>query len=404
MRTRKLRRLWVTAHSWLGLTAGLLFCVMGLSGSFLVFYPEIDRMLNPELVTTTGQGRPVPVARVLASAGAISGGRFVHSMFPAGEDFAVHRVWLTPSASDQSRMWEVLVDPYSAKVLGERPAVPVFDPARRNIVNTIYTLHYNLFAGSVGGTIVGLIGIALLFSLVSGMTLWWPRRGKWRQMLSIKHPARGFRLHVDLHRVTGAYGAILLVTMAVTGICLVFPDQVRALIPGGATLRGVASPKSSAIIIPAPDADAVIAASHAFLPGATVRVLWLPGASGSDWRVTLREPGHVGWAGGAADIAIDPVSGRMVSLARYEGSSAEDKILAWQLPLHNGSALGTLGRVLMCIAGLAPTFLLVTGCLIYWRKRQASRHPLHAAALSTGQGTLRGDRGGQRPTIKGERP
>ncbi|WP_416366234.1 PepSY domain-containing protein [Sphingomonas aerolata] len=36
-------------HLWLGLTIGVLFAFAGLTGSLLVFYPEIDAALSPAL-------------------------------------------------------------------------------------------------------------------------------------------------------------------------------------------------------------------------------------------------------------------------------------------------------------------------------------------------------------------
>ncbi|WP_341865782.1 PepSY-associated TM helix domain-containing protein [Achromobacter insolitus] len=44
-----------------------------------------------------------------------------------------------------------------------------------------------------------------------------------------------------------------------------------------------------------------------------------------------------------------------------------------QLPLHSGRLLGTPGRVLMSLMGLAVAALSVTGLVIWVRKRRARR-------------------------------
>jgi uncharacterized iron-regulated membrane protein len=369
---RKLRQTWVTLHRWIGLGAGLLLCIAGLSGSFLVYYPAIDRALNPDWVTPQAAGPGQPMGTVIAAAGRSAKGRFVHSVFPADADFPVHRVWLTPSASDQSRMWEVLVDPASARVLGERQAVPAFEPGRRNLVNTVYTLHYNLFAGTSGATVVGIVGLFMLVSAGSGLMLWWPRGRKWRQVLTLKRGARGHRLHVDLHRLAGGYGSAVLLMVAFTGVCLVFPDYVRALFPahvaqGAPVSRHSHAPRLSG----APDADRVITRALAAVPSSSVRVLWLPGANGPDWHVTLHEAEGIGFAGGKAEAAVDPATGAVSLRSSSATADAATRFLAWQLPLHNGSALGSVGRMLVCLSGLLPTMLIVTGYLIYRRKRIA---------------------------------
>ncbi|WP_179506737.1 MULTISPECIES: PepSY-associated TM helix domain-containing protein [unclassified Sphingomonas] len=371
--TGTLRHYWVTLHRWLGLTVGVLFCIAGLSGSVLVYYPEIDRSVNPELVTPQSAALARPMVEVLAAAGPIARGRFVHSVFPADKAFPVHRVWLTPSAADQSRMWEVLVDPGSARVLGERQAVPTFELDRRNLVNTVYTLHFNLFAGPIGQTVVGLVGVVLLVSVTSGLVLWWPRGRKWRQALTLKPAARGHRRNVDWHRLTGAYGAVLLAIVAFTGVCLVFPDCVGAVFPeeqaepsapGLATVPPIGAP---------PSADQVMAQARKALPGSRITALWLPGADGPDWYVTLREPSGIGAAGGQASFWIAADSGVITKVKRSDTGSAKTQFFAWLLPLHNGSAFGAGGRLAICIAGLLPSILMLTGFAIYSRKRAARR-------------------------------
>ena len=46
-------------HLWLGLSIGALFAFAGLTGSILVFYPEIDTALSPALRAIPDGARPV---------------------------------------------------------------------------------------------------------------------------------------------------------------------------------------------------------------------------------------------------------------------------------------------------------------------------------------------------------
>ncbi|NUQ19568.1 MAG: PepSY domain-containing protein, partial [Gemmatimonadaceae bacterium] len=56
-----LRRL----HRWLGVAAGVLLVVTGLSGSVLVFRREIDAALNPRLLRAEPAASRVPLQRIL---------------------------------------------------------------------------------------------------------------------------------------------------------------------------------------------------------------------------------------------------------------------------------------------------------------------------------------------------
>lgn len=45
------RRGLLWTHRWLGLAGGIVVVLIGLTGSFIVFYREIDAALNPALYT-----------------------------------------------------------------------------------------------------------------------------------------------------------------------------------------------------------------------------------------------------------------------------------------------------------------------------------------------------------------
>ncbi len=52
-RGRSWRQLWLDIHLYLGLFAGALLVIFGITGSILVFWQEIDEWLNPDLLTVT---------------------------------------------------------------------------------------------------------------------------------------------------------------------------------------------------------------------------------------------------------------------------------------------------------------------------------------------------------------
>ena len=65
----RLRRMVRKLHLWLGLVIGGLFVLLGLTGSVLVFYPEIDALLHPEirLEALAGPAREPDWGRALAT-------------------------------------------------------------------------------------------------------------------------------------------------------------------------------------------------------------------------------------------------------------------------------------------------------------------------------------------------
>jgi len=46
-----------------------------------------------------------------------------------------------------------------------------------------------------------------------------------------------------------------------------------------------------------------------------------------------------------------------------------ERFLAWMRPVHDGS-LGFAWRFLVFLSGLVPTLFMVTGLVMWWKKRQ----------------------------------
>jgi len=53
--------------------------------------------------------------------------------------------------------------------------------------------------------------------------------------------------------------------------------------------------------------------------------------------------------------------------------SAGESFMHWLFPLHTGSAFGSVGLLIMCIAGVMPLLLVGTGLWVWLRKRRGER-------------------------------
>ncbi|MEG4325971.1 PepSY-associated TM helix domain-containing protein, partial [Microcoleus sp. herbarium5] len=59
------RKLAFKLHLYLGLVVGIFLAVIALTGSLLVFGPEIERFFNPQLLQVIPQGERIPLENVL---------------------------------------------------------------------------------------------------------------------------------------------------------------------------------------------------------------------------------------------------------------------------------------------------------------------------------------------------
>lgn len=358
------RGLWRRLHLGLALLAGLGFAFLGVTGSLLVFYKEIDAALNPALFTRqSSNGESTAIAAIAAAVGRDIG-QVLRIDLPPDPNGTVRLQARSTSASQD--LLEVFVDPGDGRILGSRAW-------RGNIAAVVYDLHYSLLAGRNGRDIVGFLGIGLLFSLASGLYLWWPRAGGLRRALHVKRRAPLSRRVYDIHKWVGLPAAVLLSLSALSGLAMQFPETTRAI---AHTLLPAHAPRME----PQPTADvppggtglaAAIAQAQAAVPDGRIRRILMPSGEIGTFRISLRRPGEMLKSGGLNSVTIDARTGRVTQAKTTRAYRAADWFLAWQFPLHNGEAFGLAARMGMVVLGLLPITLYVTGLLIWYGKHRA---------------------------------
>ena len=339
-----MRRLWVQVHLWLGLTLGTLGIFIGITGSILVYDHEIDAWLNPQRYATSGSKVALGLDEYI---GRVSQGRVVNLRLPEFEGGPIVAIARGAEGGQFHRVW---IDPPTGKVLDSAPG--------GGFIGWVHRFHENLTLREYWGReAVGLVGFAMLISSFSGIYLWWPARGRFRQALGIRPGIGAVR---NLHYMFGFYGSLVLALLSFTGIWLAYPDAARSLL--SASPRGVQAPESAKGQKPIAPAAAVSAA-EALYPGAKVTALGLPAGPRGAYRVNL----HTGQA--AVVVFLNPATAEV--LRRSDAANSGDRFLAMQRDLHTGDAFGA-GRVVLFIVGLLPAVFVVTGLLIWLRRRVPS--------------------------------
>lgn len=383
------RKLWLSLHRYVGLVAGAVFVIVGLSGSILAFRAEIDEWLNRDLKTVSlpaeGNGSYRPLDEIIArsEAAAPANGTAVFMHFPksaTGYFDVIYSATAAPSEGGErhaDRIYQVFVNPYDAAVIGQRLIVDPENHFSEPFTNIITHLHYTLLQGEIGETVVGFVGLFLFVSVASGVYLWWPRNGKWRQAFTIKRGASGERLVLDLHKTTGVYVAVVILVMAFSGVYIIFMPQVGALV-------GLFSSVSAHMI---PDdlqsdpaqgrapigADAAVAIVDRLFPSGQLMSLGLPNGPAGVYVVGKRADDEVGRSEPARRVAVDQFSGRILKIQDPHDYTAGERFLEWQYPLHTGEAFGDLGRAFICVFGLVPALLYATGVARWLQKRRMRR-------------------------------
>ncbi|HXE78412.1 MAG TPA: PepSY-associated TM helix domain-containing protein [Rhodanobacter sp.] len=344
------------AHLWGGLSLGLVYALIALSGSVLSLQGPLLRALHPELAAHALPTRTQQAA-VLE--------RIVRDWSTQGL-----RNSDLPTAALPS--WQLYfdggvrryLDPVSGELLLTRS--PSTD-----VLLALRYWHTNLLGGQAGETLLGVLGWISVFLLLSGLVLWWPRRGQLRAHLTprAQPPARRW---LSWHRSLGVLSLPLLLVVTLTGTLMVYHGGAKHALQVLFADAPTAPPPA-----PIPSRDAAIdwvavldAAQHA-LPGAELHRVALPSAQ--DGRVSVRARAADEWhTVGRSVVWLDPYQARVLGVvdATKEGTGARLGNAIY--PLHAGSDTGSFWWATVLLSGLLPPFFLVTGFL-YWRARRLPR-------------------------------
>lgn len=321
---------WKAIHRWLGLVAGCIALVSGITGVLLSIDPVVQAR----------HASSVPLDLSVATLA-----ERVQRAMPGVEE--IRRL---PSGAfvaygfDGEQAQATYVDPDDGRVLANyRPS---------QLPRWVKNLHRSLLLGDAGRWGAAAIALAMALISFSGLVLLLRRMGGWRHLAG---PVRG-SLAQRLHVLVGRVVLVVLLLSSLTALCMSATTLELLELDAG----------------PEPDVVSV-AGSQAALPGAQLPVLQglsardlhklnFPSAADPEdiWKVTTRQ--GQGW--------IDRYSGKTLA---WQDSTTAQRVYDWALVLHTGESAWPWAMVLGLV-GACIVLLWLSGLLIWWRaRRQAVR-------------------------------
>jgi uncharacterized iron-regulated membrane protein len=360
MKTWKLHNLAFQLHRYLGLGVGLILVIVGLTGSLLVFVPELDAQIIQQRF-----GYVMPQAQLIAPDKLVETVKTAYANYP---DWKVGQVQMRSHQAfhtirlnrPDETQWEVFVNPYTGKVMGDRQRETAF-------FSRILDLHYALLSGAIGTIIVGITALLLFILSITGIVLW----PGWRRLISgfkIKWNAHPKRLNYDLHKVAGIITAAFLAVIAFTGFCWNFYDQSYPVIYAATLTPKPPEVKSTVVKGKSPlSLSEALRQAELALPGAATTFITLPTKPDEVFEFYKKVPQDS--EAFSSYVKVDQYSGKVLDIQDSRMAKLGDRILNSFTPLHYGTFGGIPTRILYIFVGLAPMVLLVTG-FVMWRYRR----------------------------------
>jgi uncharacterized iron-regulated membrane protein len=300
---------------------------------------------------------------------------------------------------------QVFVDPATGKIAG------AIDESAR-VMTIVKRIHSLAIAGDGGNVVIEIVAGWIIVLMASGVYLWWPR-GRGAGVVSIRPKARGRAWWRDLHAVTGAFGGIVILFLALTGMpwSIFWGKNVNAWltahdlgVPNG-LWRGVPKstlPASALGDLPWTQQQAAIPASddphaghkamtrHAQAPGGYT-LLDNPGTISPD--VVVAQLARAGMDGGyrlalprdgrgvysairmPGQLArqrvmhVDQYSGKVLMDIGAADSGAIGRVTEWGVSVHQGGEYGTPNLLIMLAGCVALVTLCISGIITWWKRR-----------------------------------
>jgi uncharacterized iron-regulated membrane protein len=367
--------------------------VAGLTGTLLVFYSELDRALNPELMNAAA---PAPGARAL---GPFEIAERVRALLPPG---AVHpgvRFDRAPDATAVSGFrtpegtWqELYLDPYTGRLLGTREWGNILE-GTKNLMPFVYRLHYSLALGEIGTLLFGVVALLWTIDCFVGAYLTFPapaqRSGTRARVawLSRWLPAwlvrtnKVFSFVFTWHRASGlwVWGLLLVFAWSAVGFNLsaVYAPVMKAV----TGMQERVHDRLPELPPPYPQASLELGEAHALgrrymaqqaeKHGFRVeRELWLTHyAEHGVFSYAVVSTLDISKKYPRTEVYFDARDGRFVGLEAATGVNAGNTISNWLIALHLAAVGGIWYRLLVLAFGLGVAALSVSGVWIWWRKR-----------------------------------
>jgi uncharacterized iron-regulated membrane protein len=354
-RPRPWRPALLKVHRWLALTAGLLLLLNAVTGTLLLAARPLDRALNPDLFSVVPGTSRVSLESLRQSLVHEFGIKASLTLRPPRQPDASLNVSVRNSA------WEgqVYFNPYTGARLGARGKTEGW-------VNTLFEFHSALLSGEAGKRVLAFDGLIMLGMLVTGYLLWWPIR--WRGAFRVTLNAGTLRALLDLHRFGGAVLGLWVLVCVASGTWMAW-RPISQWVTQAAGQTPVVAPAVPLAKGEAMTVDQLLARADAALPGGVIGSIQLPAKPTAPVRVRKKLPDDP-HPNGLSSIWLNPRSGEVLQVDRWDALDVGAKLFAWIYPLHAGQLAGALGVLATAAGGLLLTGFGVSGTWLWWLRRR----------------------------------
>ncbi|MFJ9741971.1 PepSY-associated TM helix domain-containing protein [Streptomyces sp. NPDC101166] len=370
-----LRPLVLRLHFYAGVFVAPFLLVAAVTGFLYAGAFQAEKLVYAHELTVPAGEAERPISEQVAAARTAYPEGTVTAVRPSPEDDATTRVMLSGvEGVAATHTFAVFVDPYTAEVRGglEQYGSTGALPLR----TWIDEFHRDLHLGENGRLYSEFAASWLWVIAGGGLVLWFSRRRALRKVRGTS----GRRRTLGLHGTVGAWTAAGFLFLSATG--LTWSQYAGASIDDLRSSLGGATPSISAAASGGDHAghdaaggdggngehgiglDKVLAAARAEGLGDPVEIV-PPADAGSAYVVRQVQRS---WPTKQDAVAVDPASGEVTDVLRFEDHPVLAKLTRWGIDLHTGVLFGLVNQIALMLLALALILLIVWGYRMWWQR------------------------------------
>jgi len=431
-----LRRIW-RLHFWVGLFAAPVLVVLACSGLVILYSQPLDAWLNGHLLVVEPGPQTVPLdAQVATATQHVDDTATLEAVTPPGGPDSSTRVDFVAATAKgypqaEANVIQVFVDPYTGAYLGQRDQLSglvgwanqlhrmfgndgphVQLPSLGHLISPSAYPESTIPVG-LGNLWMELTATWILVLLGSGIYLWWPRAIEaTKPLLTVRWRAGGRIRWRDVHALTGVVVAVILVCYVLSGMtwtrywgenwravtATVTPsaeidapstpaklgdyDRLGRRIAWAATDDPIpaSQPDGAAARLPYADIDKIAKDEH-MVPGYSI---YPPSDSTQDGTTVYGSYTVVNhWPQRVSEqrtLYLNQFTGATITNATAAQDGALSKLTSFGIAMHMGNQMGWLTRVVATVACLGVMLSVLTGLLMWWKRRPSRRSGLPGPA------------------------
>lgn len=351
-------RRWSGLHRWSSLVCTGFLALLCVTGLPLIFHEEIDHWLDPRRAEQRADPRPLD--ELVQAGGRAHPGRVVQFIVwePQSPDRLILSMGTSATAYPSTNV-NVVVD--------QATGLPIDENAGGGVMDWVLKLHGQLLVGPMGPPVLGLVALAFLCSVISGVMLYAPFMR--RLAFGTIRRDKGTRIRrVDRHNLIGIVLAAWLLVVGGTGWVNAWGGYIFQIWRSSAMAPMAPMAADQAVARPVVSPQQALAQAVEAIPGSVPAIIAYPGslmADGGHYAVYLR-----------GRSAIDSRLMKAALIDTQTGAFASAPPTPWYIdtlllaqPLHFGDYGGLALKLVWAVLDLLAIAVLWSGLRLWWPKK-----------------------------------